>query len=32
VTPAANCLSIRYELQFEDTFSGDSLDLDRWLP
>ena len=21
-----------YELEFEDTFSGDSLDLDRWLP
>ena len=25
-------LGIRYELEFEDTFSGDSLDLTRWLP
>jgi hypothetical protein len=25
-------VSPRYELEFEDTFSGDSLDLRRWLP
>ncbi|HEY7003809.1 MAG TPA: glycoside hydrolase family 16 protein [Gaiellaceae bacterium] len=23
---------MRYELEFEDTFAGDELDLDRWLP
>ena len=23
---------VRFELEFEDTFGGDSLDLDRWLP
>lgn len=28
----ANCRIIRYELDFEDTFSGASLDLGRWLP
>jgi Glycosyl hydrolases family 16 len=29
--PATNC-SIAYELEFEDTFDGDSLDLGRWIP
>jgi hypothetical protein len=27
-----DCRITRYELEFEDTFSGDSLDLARWIP
>jgi hypothetical protein len=28
----ADCRTIPYELEFEDTFDGDSLDLGRWIP